>query len=161
MAESVRPVAFDRPVLVLLADGDADSREMYGAALSGPDVEVLSAADGIEALNACERRPDVIVTGLTLPGLSGCELARRVDADPRTSGTPVIALTAWADTGHQQCAYSAGCVAVLVKPCPPAVLMGAIRDAFSIRLNRIAWQTRTAGCEAAGEEGAGFSSAVR
>jgi CheY-like chemotaxis protein len=161
MAESFRPVASDRPVLVLLADGDADSREMYGAALSGPDVEVLSAADGIEALNACERRPDVIVTGLTLPGLSGCELAKRVHADPRTSATPVIALTAWADTGHQQCAYSAGCVAVLVKPCPPAVLMRAILDAFSIRVNRIAWRTRSAGCEAPGDEDAGLSSPVR
>src|SRR5262245_56438403 len=62
----------DRPVAVLLADRDDDTREMYAEFLRRSGWEVDEAHDGREALaKVIINHPDVVVTAIRLPGISG------------------------------------------------------------------------------------------
>jgi CheY-like chemotaxis protein len=115
-------------VLALLADRDADSRQMYAEYLRQRSYEIDEAEDGREALaKAISRRPGVIVTESRLPGMSGFELCRLLRSDPSTERIPIIVVTADAFPSDVKLAKAAGAHAVLVKPCLPERLVEEIR----------------------------------
>lgn len=91
------------------------------------DIEVLdSSADGLSAWADAERlRPDVIVTDIEMPGLSGLELAARV----RETGLPcrVIIVTTFARAGYLRRALEAGVAGYLLKDAPADRLAQAVR----------------------------------
>ncbi len=63
---------------ILVADDNADLREMIVAILREPGYTVLAAADGYEALRVLvERVVDLLITDVKMPGISGFELARQ------------------------------------------------------------------------------------
>ena len=69
--------------LVLVADDDADVRELVVFRLERAGYEVIAAADGEQALGlALERRPAVCVIDVQMPGLDGYELTERLRASP-------------------------------------------------------------------------------
>jgi len=83
------------PGLILLADDEPHITHVMERKLRSAGFEVESAPDGEEALAlAAEHRPDLIVTDLQMPYMSGIELAEALHADARTAGIPVILLTA-------------------------------------------------------------------
>ena len=109
--------------LVLLAEDDPDSREMYAVALALDGFQTIEAANGTEALaRIAERVPDVVVTDLNLPGMNGLELCARLKGDARTQHVPIVALTGAALEEQVQRAQRAGCARVLIKPFPPDLL---------------------------------------
>jgi DNA-binding response OmpR family regulator len=80
---------------VLIADDDMVIRRSLEASLLMDDFDVISAADGEEALVKVEQRwPDIAVLDLNMPGMSGFELADRLR---RTIEIPVIMLTSISD----------------------------------------------------------------
>jgi CheY-like chemotaxis protein len=118
--------------LVLLAEDDRDSREMYALALELAGFRTAQAENGAEALNQVARlSPDVIVTDLNLPGVDGYELCARLKGDPRTQGVPVLALTGRSLATDVERARQAGCVRVLVKPFAPDELGPEIRKVLT------------------------------
>src|SRR6266478_7184043 len=68
---------------------------------------------------ARERTPALVLLDLMLPGLSGWEVARRLRQDPRTSGVPIIAVSALARSQERESALHAGCDAYVAKPFTP------------------------------------------
>jgi two-component system cell cycle response regulator DivK len=113
---------------VLLVDDYPDAREMYSEYLAFSGFEVIEAANGIEALQrAADERPDIILMDLSLPVMDGWEATRRLKADARTSGIPVVALTGHALAGISEGAKQAGCDAFVTKPCLPEDLVKEIR----------------------------------
>jgi two-component system cell cycle response regulator DivK len=110
----------ERRLVVLLAEDDDDSREMYALALELDGFETVEASNGAQAL-ACvaERLPDVVVTDLHLPIVGGLELCERLKADVRTRDVPIIALTGSALDEQIERAQRAGCARVLIKPFAP------------------------------------------
>jgi two-component system, cell cycle response regulator DivK len=60
--------------------------------------------------------PDLIVMDLQLPRLDGWATTRALRADPRTGGTPIIALSGHVFPRHREAATAAGCDAFLAKP---------------------------------------------
>lgn len=114
--------------LVLVVDDFADNREMYSEYLSFSGYDVIEARNGKEALEAAQARlPDIIIMDLSLPVMDGWEATRRLKADERTSGIPVVALTGHALAGHSKVAREAGCDSFLAKPCLPDQLVAEIR----------------------------------
>ncbi len=80
---------------ILIADDEAHVTHVVSAKLRKAGFEVQIANDGEEALRlALEQPPDMLITDLQMPFLSGFELAMRLKADPRTANTPVLLLTA-------------------------------------------------------------------
>src|SRR6185503_19289025 len=90
-------------------------------AISG--YEVVQACDGEEALQkAAERRPDVVLMDMSLPGFDGRETTRRLKARPETAGVPVMILSGMPG----EILRGAGADAYLAKPCEPDALLAAI-----------------------------------
>lgn len=80
------------PVSVLLIDDDAFFLKVLSEAFSGSGFQVYTAADGNEGVKLfIERRPDVVVCDLIMPGMGGvstCMTIRKIAAD----NEPIIAL---------------------------------------------------------------------
>jgi two-component system cell cycle response regulator DivK len=75
------------------------------------------ARDGHEAIRmAYEDQPDIILLDLTLPKLSGWEVARSLRSDGRFRNTPILALTAHAMVGDRERALETGCDDYFAKP---------------------------------------------
>jgi len=92
-----------------------------------PDIDVVArAVDGVEALEAVERlRPDVLLTDIEMPRMTGLELA----AEVRRRGLPtrVVILTTFARSGYLRRALDAGAAGYLPKDNPAETLADAIR----------------------------------
>jgi two-component system cell cycle response regulator DivK len=117
-------MASDCRTTVLIVDDYQDSCEMYAAYLTFAGFRALKARDGFEALRlAAEARPDLILMDLNLPGIDGFEVTRRLKADTRTAGIPVVALTAHAFPAQAEALLRRGFVRLLLKPCLPDDLL--------------------------------------
>jgi chemosensory pili system protein ChpA (sensor histidine kinase/response regulator) len=114
---------------VLLVEDHVDSRAMYAEFLR-VDFRVVEAGDGVAALALMEQAcPDVVVTDLALPRMDGFELIARIRGDDRLRNIPVIALSGYAGTEHEERARQAGSDLVLMKPCLPETLAEAVASA--------------------------------
>ena len=117
-----------RNARVLLVDDYTDVREMYGEYLEHVGFDVVEATNGMEALQrAAESAPDIILMDLSLPVMDGWEATRRLKADERTSGIPVVALSGTAFAGISDGVKRAGWEAFVSKPCLPEDLVKEIR----------------------------------
>ena len=88
---------------------------------------LLMASDGQAGLDLAEReRPDLVLLDLSLPIVDGWEVARRLKANARTRGIPLIALTAHAMRDDERRAVEAGCDAYVAKPLDEDVLLATI-----------------------------------
>jgi two-component system cell cycle response regulator DivK len=115
--------------LVLIADDSPELRELFVTFLQRTGIRVESTGNGADALDRCTAlQPDAVVLDLSLPGLSGLGVCRRLKADRRTEGIRVIVLTGRAESGRA--AKRRGCDAFLVKPCLPEDLLAAIQAAL-------------------------------
>ena len=98
--------------------------------IEGFDITV--AKDGAEGVNlAATDPPDLILMDLNLPVMDGWEAARRLKADQRTAGIPVIALTSHAMAGDRERALAAGCDEFDTKPIDFDRLVQKIRNLVS------------------------------
>lgn len=119
------------PPRVLVVDDHPDAVEVWALFLRSAGFDVDTALDGEEALDRVrDSRPDVIVTDLTLPRMSGLELARVLSADASTRDLPLIAATG---SGDQSVLAEARSTfrAVLSKPCDPDELVRQLRRVLS------------------------------
>ncbi len=92
-----------------------------------PEVKLLSAMQGGLGLElAREHSPDLILLDLQLPDLSGAEVLDRLQHDPRTSGIPVVVLSADATPGQVKRLRSAGAREFLTKPLDVKRLLGLL-----------------------------------
>ncbi len=91
------------------------------------DIEVVGRArDGAAALETvAERRPDVLVSDIEMPGLTGIEVAERLKA--AGSRTRVVIVTTFGRAGYLRRALDAGVRGYLLKDGPSAVLAEAVR----------------------------------
>ena len=116
---------------VLLVDDNAEAREMYALALSVEGHEVDEAWDGPSALAAFRRSPpDIAIIDIGLPGMDGCELARRLREEPIGRHATLVALTGYGFPEDHQRSREAGFDRHLVKPVSPEDLrreLGALR----------------------------------
>ncbi len=116
---------------VLIADDEANLRKVLAAMLRREGYEVLTAADGLEALELMGRsRVDVLLTDLRMPRIDGMELLRRVLVEYR--GTPVVMLTAHGTVDTAVTAMKLGAFDYLSKPYDQEELQMIIRKAATV-----------------------------
>ena len=116
-------------IRVLLAEDQAMLRGALAALLGlEPDIEIVGAAgDGESAWRELQRlQPDVLVTDIEMPGLSGLELAQRI----HRQGLPVrvVIVTTFARSGFLRRALDAGVGGYLLKDAPAEQLAAALRQ---------------------------------
>lgn len=83
------------PARILIAEDDADLRILVAYALEDEGYLVLRASDGAEALAIAEReRPDLILSDVMMPRLSGLELAAALHARENGQTPPILLMSA-------------------------------------------------------------------
>ena len=117
---------------VLLVEDDASVRRLARRALEAAGFEVLEAPDGEEGLRlALVAAPDLVVSDIVMPGMSGLELADRIAA--RHPGVPVLFVSGYAeDAAENRLLRSAG-RELLGKPFRPQQLVERARRMLDIR----------------------------
>jgi CheY-like chemotaxis protein len=112
---------------VLIVDDVAEVRKLYALYLGAHGLNVVTARDGVEALEAMARdRPDVVVLDMSLPRMTGWEMLEKVRAQPQTRDLIVVVLTGAIFPGSSNEAYRSGADAYLTKPCAPGALLAEI-----------------------------------
>ena len=105
---------------VLVIEDSASVRRLIEVCLRVLGVDVRSASDGAEGLEAIrEERPDAVVLDIGLPGLDGWEVLRRLRDDPQTSDLKVLVLTAHAQPEMADRAAKGGADSFMTKPFRP------------------------------------------
>jgi len=113
---------------ILICEDEPSLRDLMRISL-GDGYVVAEAGDGEQAIElARDLRPDLVLLDLMLPGCSGLEVLRRLRAEPRTWGTPVVIVTAFAGTAERQEAEAAGADGFIAKPFDPAELTATVEE---------------------------------
>lgn len=113
---------------ILLVDDDLFNLEVIGSILAMSGAEVVTAKSGIEALRLLEadRAFDVVFLDVQMPGMDGCETARRIRRDERLRDLPLVAVTANAVAGVRERCLDAGMNDFLTKPVDTPALLDAL-----------------------------------
>ncbi len=115
-------------VRVLLVDDSASTRQVLTDRLSERGYEVTCADDGLHAAElALASPPDVVLTDLWMPGISGVQLCRILRAEPRTAHVPVILITGESQRRSRFWARTAGAVAYVAKDDPGGLFQALAR----------------------------------
>lgn len=112
---------------VLLVEDNEINRDMLTRRLTRAGLRVISAADGLTALDMMrDELPAVVLMDMTLPVLDGWGACEQAKEDPEIAHIPIIALTAHAMAADRERAMSAGCSEYETKPINFPVLLAKI-----------------------------------
>jgi DNA-binding response OmpR family regulator len=119
--------------IVLIADDEPSMRLLVTATIASDQIEVLEAADGDQAWELIEqRRPDLVLLDVQMPGLSGLDLARGIRANPHLSLIRVVLLTSKAQAGEVASGLEAGADLYLTKPFSPLSLLNYVEQSLGL-----------------------------
>ncbi len=121
--------------LILVVDDNAVNRMVLKRALEAQGHQVVTADDGLEALERLrtqrERPFDVVLLDLVMPGLDGYETLDRIKSDETLRDLPVIVISAVDDLSTAERCIELGAVDYLPKPFNPAVLKARLRASLA------------------------------
>lgn len=121
------PVEGDRPLSVLIVDDAADTADSLAEFLNLRGYGTRSAHSGEAALVAvAASSPDVVLLDIGMPGMDGCELARRVRAASGRKRPFLVAVSGNARDEDRTRSAEAGIDLHLAKPADPALLVGVL-----------------------------------
>jgi len=145
---------------ILIVDFEQESTEELQHILTTEDFQVLTAADGHQALAVFEaEKPDLVLTEALLPKLNGFELCKKITNGELREVRPVIMYSAIYKGEKYQKEAISGCGALefLDKPIPKWRLLKAVRTAFSdapnVRVDDARNVSSAAGIKASGAPG--------
>jgi adenylate cyclase len=117
------------PPRILAVDDVATNLEILRVRLESQGYEVVTAADGEEALvRAGELEPDLILLDVMMPKLDGISVVKQLKQDARLRFVPIILVTAKADTRDLVAGLEAGGDDYLTKPFEQAALVARVRS---------------------------------
>ena len=101
---------------IMVVEDDAALREIYSIRITAEGYEVISAGDGEEALAmAVREKPDLILSDVMMPKISGFDMLDILRATPETAGIKVIMMTALSSDDQRQRGERLGANRYLVK----------------------------------------------
>src|SRR6266511_4246010 len=114
---------------VLVIDDEAPIRLLCRVNLEAEGMDVIEAADGPSGVEkARDERPDVILLDVMMPGLDGWHVAEQLLEDDRTTGIPIIFLTARAEFRDRARGLDIGGVDYVTKPFNPLELAPLVQS---------------------------------
>ena len=112
---------------ILFVEDDDMSRDVIATRLSRSGFDVVMVEDGRKALEIVATQLfDLIILDMSMPVLTGWEVATRLKGNPATSAIPLLALSALALNGDRKKALDAGCGDFDSKPVNLPRLLGKI-----------------------------------
>ena len=114
---------------VFVVDDDQVVRRLAQAILRRGGHQVVALDNGQAALDALEQStPDIVITDLMMPRMDGLELVRRIRAETRWAGLPIVVLTARGTSADLRRATEAKADRFLTKPFSSAQLLDVVED---------------------------------
>ena len=112
---------------VLIVDDAPLNRKLIRTILAMRKIRVIEAEDAEKAFELIrERRPDLVLMDLQLPGLNGLEATRVLKSDPDTADIPVVMLSAGSVPEDDPDMREAGCAALILKPFAAEELLNTV-----------------------------------
>ncbi|MDO5506570.1 MAG: response regulator, partial [Pseudoxanthomonas suwonensis] len=115
--------------LVMVVDDSVTMRKVTGRVLERNGYEVVTARDGIDALERMvERVPDLMLLDIEMPRMDGYELATEMQAEARLRDVPIMMITSRTGEKHRQRAFDIGVKRYLGKPYQEPELMRNVAE---------------------------------
>jgi len=112
------------PATILVVDDDPVILQLLQVNFEMEGFEVLTAADGQEGVDRTRAdRPDIVVSDVMMPRMSGLELVTVLKGDPDTAGIPIVLLTAKAQQADVATGLDVGADDYITKPFEPLELV--------------------------------------
>lgn len=114
---------------ILVVEDNLDNMKLFRWMLEDAGFEfagVSSAEEGLELLE--QRKFDLVVMDISLPGMDGKEATRRLRSDPRFITFPIVAATAHATKEEEEAILGCGVTRLVTKPIAEEQFIQAIRD---------------------------------
>lgn len=122
---------------VLVVEDNNEFRDFMVREL-GHYYNVISAEDGVKgSVLAADKNPDIIVSDVMMPRMSGTDMCRQLKANIQTSHIPVILLTAWSTDEARTEGYKAGADGYIAKPFDMEMLLVRINNLLEKQKQRI------------------------
>jgi len=136
---------------ILVVDDIPTNVKLLEIKLKAEYFQVLTAGDGPTALEIAETEaPDVILTDVMMPGMTGFEVCERLKSNPKTRHIPVVMVTALSDANDRVRGLEAGADDFLTKPCNDLALFARVRSLARFKMMMDELRVRQA---ASGDEG--------
>ncbi len=120
---------------VLVVDDVPANVKLLEARLSAEYFDVLTAMNGRDALNICERAEcDLVLLDVMMPDLDGFEVCRRLKTNPVTHHIPVVMVTALDQPSDRVRGLEAGADDFLTKPIPELALIARVRSLSRLKM---------------------------
>lgn len=121
---------------ILVVDDQFGNRDSLETFLQGQGYITESAGTGEHALRlVAQRAPDLILLDITMPGMDGYEVARRLKSDPASAAIPIIMVTAHASGSARLVGLETGAEDYLTKPYNPSELALKVRNLLRLGAN--------------------------
>jgi PAS domain S-box-containing protein len=141
------------PRRVLVVDDNADSASSLALLLQMEGHEVMTASDGLAAIELAETfRPDTVLLDIGLPGMNGLDVARRLRTYESGAQLVLIAFTGWGQDSDRRATREAGFDAHMVKPVDFSELLGSLEQLSARRRARVAPAALTPGTRTVSSE---------
>lgn len=119
---------------ILVVDDIPANVRLLEARLQAEYFQVSTAANGLDALDICEKsKIDLVLLDVMMPGMDGFEVCRRLKADPATAHVPVVMVTALDRVTDRVAGLEAGADDFLTKPVNDLQLMARVRSLVRLK----------------------------
>jgi CheY-like chemotaxis protein len=116
------------PKTILVVEDNPDAREMISYILSEHGFSVMTAEDGLAALDIVkDKEPDLIITDIQMPNLDGIEMIKRMRVLFRSKAVPIVVMSAFS-SGATQEALDAGANQSAAKPMHVESLLRLVKQ---------------------------------
>lgn len=116
------------PAKVLLVEDDPVILRLLEVNFDLEGFETVLARDGAEGIElARSERPDIVISDIMMPNVSGLELVTALKGDPDTAAIPIILLSAKAQSGDLKAGMEVGADDYVTKPFEPLDLVDRVR----------------------------------
>ena len=127
---------------VLVVDDILANVRLLEAKLAAEYFEVVTAMNGVDALEAVQRtRPDIVLLDVMMPGIDGIEVCKRIKSNPSTQHIPVVMVTALDQPEDRVRGLEAGADDFLTKPVNDVSLFCRVKSL--VRLKMLTDELRT------------------
>jgi len=119
---------------VMIVDDNPQNVELLAAFLESLPVKIVTASDGLEALQKVEEHnPDLILLDIMMPRMSGFQVCRKIKGDPKTKDIQVLMVTALNELGDIEQASESGTDDFVSKPVNKFELLTRVKSLLRVR----------------------------
>ena len=134
---------------VLVVDDILANVRLLEAKLAAEYFEVVTAMNGVDALEAVQRtRPDIVLLDVMMPGIDGIEVCKRIKTNPQTQHIPVVMVTALDQPEDRVRGLEAGADDFLTKPVNDVSLFCRVKSLVRLKMLTDELRNRSGGAEA-------------